>query len=366
MAIESESSEEHLLDIEDLKVTFDLEEGILKAVDGSHLSIRKRKVVGLVGESGCGKSVTAHSILRLISPPGKIEGRILLHERGGARINPPLDLVALHDRDRILRDVRGNDIAMIFQEPMAAFSPIHTIGEQASEPILLHRTRNKKEARAIAIEMLSKVGISNPAQRIDEYPHQLSGGMRQRAMIAIALSCNPALLIADEPTTALDVTVQAQVLDLLQSLQSDLGMSMLYITHDLGVLAEIADEVAVMYLGQIAEHATTEDLFYDPLHPYTQALLESIPTTGMRKANQRLSTISGSVPVPIGLPVGCPFYDRCPKAMDGLCNAVNPPLVEVKPRHKVACFLYPEVEEAASGAAGLRSASQTTEPHDDE
>ncbi len=328
-----------LLEVNDLKAYFYLDEGVLKAVDGVSFKVRKEKVLGLVGESGCGKSVTAQSILRIVPDPGKIEGKILLQRKNGNAKKGPLDLAGLDSRGKEIRSIRGKEIAMIFQEPMTSFSPLHTIGNQIIEAILLHQNVNKEEARKLAIDMLDKVGIANPQQRIDEYPHQLSGGMRQRGMIAMALSYNPSILIADEPTTALDVTVQAQILELMKSLQAKFGMSIIYITHNLGVIAEISDEVAAMYLGRIVEYASVDDLFYDPLHPYTQALLRSIPRMG-KKAKARLESIEGTVPLPLDLPVGCGFYARCRQAKKGICNKNTPPLVEVKKNHKVRCFLY--------------------------
>jgi len=328
-----------LLEVNDLKAYFYLDEGVLKAVDGVSFKVRKEKVLGLVGESGCGKSVTAQSILRIVPAPGKIEGKILLQRKNGNAKKGPLDLVRLDSRGKEIRSIRGKEIAMIFQEPMTSFSPLHTIGNQIIEAILLHQNVNKEEARKLAIDMLDKVGIANPQRRIDEYPHQLSGGMRQRAMIAMALSCNPSILIADEPTTALDVTVQAQILELMKSLQSQFGMSIIYITHNLGVIAEISDEVAAMYLGRIVEYASVDDLFYDPLHPYTRALLRSIPRVG-KKAKARLESIEGTVPLPLDLPVGCGFYARCRHAKKAICNKDIPPLIEVKKEHRVRCFLY--------------------------
>ena len=328
-----------LLEINDLKAYFYLEEGVLKAVDGVSFRVAKEKVLGIVGESGCGKSVTAQAILRIVPHPGKIEGKILLERNNGNGKKGPLDLVGLDSRGKEIRSIRGKEIAMIFQEPMTSFSPLHTIGNQIMEAILLHREKDKKKARKLAIDMLDKVGIANPQQRIDEYPHQLSGGMRQRAMIAMALSCNPSILVADEPTTALDVTVQAQILELMKNLQAQFGMSIIYITHNLGVIAEISDEVAVMYLGKIVEYTSVDDLFYDPLHPYTQALLRSIPRMG-KKSKARLESIEGSVPLPLDLPVGCGFYARCRQAKKGICNKKTPPLVEVKKKHTVRCFLY--------------------------
>lgn len=336
--------ESRLLEVEDLKVMFKLEEGLLTAVDGVNLDVERGKTLGLVGESGCGKSVAVQAIMRLTPHPGRVTGKILLRtEHGG--VQSRVDLARLDPAGKEIRKIRGKDIAMIFQEPMTSFSPLHTIGNQITEAILLHKTPNQREAREIALAMLEKVGISNPAQRIDEYPHQLSGGMRQRAMIAMALSCDPSLLIADEPTTALDVTVQAQVMELMKGLQRQYGMAMLYITHDLGVIAEMADEMAVMYLGKIVEQTDVRSLFREPLHPYTAALLRSIPQVG-RKARVRLDSIKGTVPVPINLPKGCAYFSRCREAMPGVCDRDDPLLTEVKPGHLVSCFRYPQVVEA--------------------
>ncbi len=332
-----------ILSVRDLKTYFMLDEGILKAVDGVDFDIQQRKTLGVIGESGCGKSVTAFSIMRTVMPPGKVvSGSIELTLSTGEII----DLAELGPYHRKMRWIRGKEVAMVFQEPMASLSPVHTIGDQISEMILLHRTKDKKEAKEIAIEMLSKVGLPNPAQRYNEYPHQLSGGMCQRAMIAQALSCNPSLLIADEPTTALDVTVQAQILELIRTLQEDLGMSVMYITHDLGVIAEIADRVAVMYLGRIVEMADTVTLFKQPLHPYTQRLLKAIPNLTSRRST-RLENIKGNVPMPLNPPAECGFYSRCVLAQDGLCNKGVPPLVEVEPGHRVRCVLV------ASGKGGV-------------
>jgi len=324
-----------LLEVNNLKTYFYLDEGILKAVDGVSFKIEKEKVLGIVGESGCGKSVTAQSILRIVPSPGKtVEGKILLGQD-----NKVIDLAQLDPFGKEIRAIRGKEIAMIFQEPMTSLSPIHTIGDQIMEAILLHRDLNKKEARKLTLDMLEKVGIPNPYQRINEYPHQLSGGLRQRAMIAMALSCNPSLLIADEPTTALDVTVQAQILELMKDLQSKFGMAIMYITHNLGVIAEISDEVLVMYLGKVVEHGNVDDIFYNPSHPYTVRLLKSIPKVG-EKARTRLDSIKGTVPLPLDLPKGCTFYSRCPEAKDGICNVEDPSLIEIKRGHRVRCFLY--------------------------
>src|SRR5512145_2299090 len=266
-----------LLEINGLKTYFFLDEGVVKAVEGADLVVPQRSTVGIVGESGCGKTVTAYSILQLIERPGRIEAGKILWYRASGDLEEVIDLAALKPNSRTMRTVRGGEIAMIFQEPLSSLSPVHTIGDQISEAISLHRTARRNEARQQAIEMLHRVGIPKPERCIDTYPFQLSGGMRQRAMIALALSCTPKLLIADEPTTALDVTTQAQILELMLELQQDFGMSILLITHNLGVVAETCDEVAVMYLGEVVERANTASLFEDPKHPYTQALLRSIP-----------------------------------------------------------------------------------------
>jgi len=324
-----------LLQVKNLKVYFYLEEGILKAVDDVNFDIERKKVLGIVGESGCGKSVTAQSILRIVPHPGRtVGGEILLHQNGNL-----VDLARLDPSGRDIRAIRGKEIAMIFQEPMTSLSPIHTIGNQIMEAVLLHRDMNQSEARELTLEMLYKVGISNPHQRIDEYSYQLSGGLRQRAMIAMALSCNPSILIADEPTTALDVTVQAQILELMKELQKEFGMSIIYITHNLGVIAEISDEVLVMYLGKVVEHANADEIFHNPLHPYTIGLLKSIPKVG-KKVRTRLEAIKGTVPTPLDLPRGCRFYQRCREAKEGICNVDNSSLIEVTKGHRVSCFLY--------------------------
>lgn len=324
-----------LLQVRNLKVYFYLEEGILKAVDDVSFDIGRKKVLGIVGESGCGKSVTAQSILRIVPHPGRtVGGEILLHQNGNL-----VDLAKLNPSGRDIRAIRGKEITMIFQEPMTSLSPIHTIGNQIMEAVLLHRDMSQSEARELTLEMLYKVGISNPHQRIDEYSYQLSGGLRQRAMIAMALSCNPSLLIADEPTTALDVTVQAQILELMKELQSEFGMSVMYITHNLGVIAEIADDVLVMYLGKAVEYASADEIFHNPLHPYTIGLLKSIPKVG-KEARTRLEAIKGTVPLPLDLPRGCGFYQRCREAKKGICNVGDPSLIEVTKGHRVNCFLY--------------------------
>ncbi len=333
-----------VLSIEGLKTYFFLEEGVLKAVDDVSLEVRKNGTLGVIGESGCGKSVTAQSVLRIVPDPGRIAGGRILFTRDG---RDPVDLASLAPDGEKVRSIRGKEITMIFQEPMTSFSPVHTIGNQITEAILYHVTRDHEEADGIAIRMLEQVGISNAKQRMFEYPHQLSGGLRQRAMIAMALSCDPALLIADEPTTALDVTVQAQILKLMRSLQEKFGMAIMYITHNLGVVAEMCEEVAVMYLGKVVEHAPVHAVFHRALHPYTQLLLKSIPRVG-KKARTRLDAIKGMVPLPLNFPDICGFFDRCPRARAGLCDAGAPPLVEVEPDHFVRCYL---VERGQAGGA---------------
>ncbi len=326
-----------LLEIKSLKTHFFTHEGTVQAVNGVSLTVGRGRITGVVGESGCGKSVMGRSILNIIESNGKIvEGSILYYSEPG---RPPVDLAKLHPRGREIRRIRGREISMIFQEPMTSFSPVHTVGNQIVEVIRLHEKISVEEARKLAVEMLGKVGIHQPAERIDEYPHQLSGGMRQRAMIAMALVCRPKLLIADEPTTALDVTIQAQILELIKSLQREFAMSVIIITHDLGVIAETADDIVVMYLGQVMESGSVTDIFYDPKHPYTRALLESIPRIEADRG-QKLTTIEGAVPDAHHVPPGCPFYERCAHAMPGICSARRPDPMEVSPGHEVACFLY--------------------------
>ncbi len=333
-------NDEILLQTSNLKIQFSLDEGILKAVDGVDISIKKSTVVGLIGESGCGKSVTSRAIMRILDEPGKItDGTITLNNESGAH-----ELTSYEKNSKEMRAIRGKDISMIFQEPMTSLSPVHTIGEQISEAIHLHRTEDKDEAYRIVIDMLTKVGISNPEQRYSEYPHQLSGGMRQRVMIAMALSCNPSLLIADEPTTALDVTVQAQILELMSDLQKKLDMSILYITHNLGVIAEMADEAYVMYLGKIVEHGTVKQVFEKPLHPYTKRLIKSIPRFQAENPEE-LDSIKGNVPIPINMPPQCGFCSRCEEVVSDKCGTAYPGLIEQEPGHFVRCFRLSDVEE---------------------
>lgn len=323
-----------LIEVKGLKTYFYTEDGVVRAVDGVDYVIEQEKTLGIVGESGCGKSVTALSIMGLVQiPPGKIEdGEILFHRDGKV-----IELTKLPPKGREMRAIRGNEIAMIFQEPMTSLNPVYTIGNQIMEAIILHQKLNKKDAKNKAIEMLRAVGIPLPEQRVDEYPHQLSGGMRQRAMIAMAMSCNPSLLIADEPTTALDVTIQAQVLELMNALREEFQASIQFITHDLGVIAGMADDVVIMYLGRIVEGANVREVFHNPKHPYTQGLMHSIPS--LASAKERLEPIKGVVPDPFEVPPGCGFEPRCPHAME-ICKTNMPALAEVAPGHTTACWLY--------------------------
>ncbi len=326
------SEQKHLLHVKDLRTYFYTFEGVAKAVDDVSFHLKKGESLGIVGESGCGKSVTAQTILKLIPmPPGKIVS--------GSIDFDGIDLINLSMED--MRAVRGNRIAMIFQEPMTALNPVFTIGDQVSEMFMLHKKMDKKEAWDRSIEMLKKVQIPAPEKRVHEYPHQLSGGMRQRAMIAMALSCNPEILIADEPTTALDVTIQAQILELMLQLKEEYETAIMMITHDLGVIAELAERVVVMYAGKVVEEGNTQDIFYHPTHPYTQGLLQSIPKLGNRAGGgrQQLHEINGMVPSLFHLPKGCDFYPRCPKAMD-TCKENLPDIKAINANHQVRCWLY--------------------------
>lgn len=325
---------ENLLQVKNLKTYFYTEDGIVKAVDDVSFNIMKGETVAIVGESGCGKSITAMSIMKLIpSPPGVIEGgKILFEDR---------DILKLTDSE--LRDIRGNNISVIFQEPMTSLNPVFTVGFQIEEAVILHRKLSKSEARKTAVNMLRLVGIPMAEKIVDSYPHELSGGMRQRIMIAMAMSCNPKLLIADEPTTALDVTIQAQILDLMRELKERLKTSIILITHDLGVVAEMADYVAVMYAGKIVEEAPVIELFKNPLHPYTVGLLKSKPVIN-REQNQ-LYSIPGQVPDPLNMPKGCYFNPRCERAVDK-CREIQPSLQNINNKHKVACWLYDEADSS--------------------
>ena len=319
-----------ILRIVDLKTYFDTRAGVAKAVDGVNFEIRQGETLGIVGESGCGKSVTALSIMQLFpSPPGRFAG-------GEIRFKGE-DLVKLSRKK--MRRIRGRQISMIFQEPMSSLNPVYTIGDQIVEAIRLHQNSTKKEANTKAIEMLELVGIPSPELRINDHPHQMSGGMRQRAMIAMALSCNPSMLIADEPTTALDVTIQAQILELMNELKEKFGAAIMFITHDLGVVAETTENVIVMYAGRVVEHASTEVLFESPLHPYTQGLIGSIPDDEAIKKKSKLTEIKGIVPSLTALPPGCLFHPRCPKRIE-ICEQKAPVLIKFDAGHEVACWLY--------------------------
>ena len=328
-----------------------MDEGTAQAVDGVSFDVHEGQVVGVVGESGCGKSVTIKSVLRIVQKPGRIvDGEILWWRQLEDGQEELIDLAQLDAQGKGMRSIRGSEIALIPQEPMAAFSPVHTIGNQIVEAVRLHMDVNKREAERIAIERLHEVGMPSPERRMDAYSWELSGGLRQRAMIAMALSCNPRLLIADEPTTAIDVTTQAQVLNLLRRLQQEHNMSIIFITHDLGVIAQIADYVVVMYLGRIVETGPVDDIFHNPQHPYTVALLESIPTIHS-KSKEFLPTIEGSIPHPFNRPAGCPFYPRCSAFMPGTCDKQTPVLEVVNQRQSVSCFLHHSSSEEEQNAA---------------
>ena len=325
-----------LVEIKNLQTHFFTDEGVVKAVEDVSLTIPEGKTLGLVGESGCGKSVTALSVIGLIASPGRVVGgSIMLHDNGQT-----VDLTKLSEAE--MRRKRGAKISMIFQEPMTSLNPVFTVGQQIMEAVQLHQHVGRSEARDRAIEALRKVRVPAPEQRVKEYPHQFSGGMRQRVMIAMALACNPKLLIADEPTTALDVTIQAQILDLLRELQQEQGMSILLITHDLGIIAEMADEVAVMYASKVVERAPVKELFASPRHPYTHGLFDSRPRPGMRK-QQKLYTIEGMVPSPLRFPPGCKFHPRCPYCEDR-CRQEEPELRNLSPQHIVRCHLVEQIQ----------------------
>jgi peptide/nickel transport system ATP-binding protein len=326
--------------VRNLKTHYFLNEGTIKAVDGVSFEVAAGETLGIVGESGCGKSVTARSILRIVEQPGRIvEGQILWQPTANGKGDGAIDLARLTPNGAEMRRIRGAEIALIFQEPMTSFSPVHTVGDQIGEVLLLHQNLTRRQARERVIELLRRVGIPRPEQRVDAYSYQFSGGLRQRAMIAMALACDPKLLIADEPTTALDVTTQAQILDLLRTLQAQNHMAILLITHNLGVVAELADDVVVMYLGRVVEKGPVDAIFYDPKHPYTRALLRSIPNVDA-PPRERLPTITGSIPHPSNRPHGCPFHPRCDAAMRGVCDVHEPELETVADGQEVSCFLY--------------------------
>jgi oligopeptide/dipeptide ABC transporter ATP-binding protein len=333
------TTENVLLEIKDLKTHFFTESGVVRAVDGVSFSVERGKTVGVLGESGCGKSVTSYSVLQLVSPPGRIVGGEIRFHRSKGSNTEVVDLAKLNPRGEEIRQIRGNEIAMIFQEPMTSLDPLFTIGDQLAEAILVHQKMSKRSALDRSAELLDKVRLPEARDLLEKYPHQLSGGMRQRVMIAMALSGQPSLLIADEPTTALDVTTEAQILDLLRSLQQEFNMAILFITHDLGVIAEMAEEVVVMYLGRVVEKTDIRSLFNEPKHPYTRALLESIPKVG-HKAEGPLRTIEGMVPSPFAIPRGCPFHPRCAHFIPGVCDAAVPEEIPVGANHSVRCVLY--------------------------
>ncbi len=360
------SENDILIEVKDLRVEFDVRSGVIKAVDGLSLDIYRGLTMGVIGESGCGKSMTARAILQMIPKPGKItHGEVLYYRRkkhnGKTDMTDVVNISRLDPDGNTIREIRGGEIGMIFQEPMSSLTPVYTAGSHIAEAVTLHRLvpfqkvgdqiagqvlkkhqLSKPEARNVAIEMLRKVGIPKPEQRVDSYPHQLSGGQRQRVMVAVALSCEPDMLIADEPTTALDVSIEAQILDLMRGLQESVNMAIMFITHNLGVIAEMADEITVMYMGKQVERAKAVELFYEPKHPYTSALLKSIPKIG-KKTGARLAVIEGMVPDPFNLPTGCVFHPRCPLYMPGKCDKIEPTWKQVGENHWVRCLLYEEV-----------------------
>jgi len=356
-----------LVEVQNLGVQFDVRAGIVKAVDGVTFDIKRGQTLGVIGESGCGKSITARAILQMIPKPGRIsQGRVLYYrpvkgDSGVSKVADVINISELHHDGPEIRKIRGGEIGMIFQEPMSSLTPVYTAGVHVGEAVTLHRLLpiksigdqlgkniqearhvTKQESREIAIDMLRRVGIPKPQERVDSYPHQLSGGQRQRVMIAIALSCQPTMLIADEPTTALDVSIEAQILDLMRELQTNVNMAIMFITHNLGVIAGMADEIVVMYLGKQVEKAKTVDLFYEPRHPYTRALLKSIPRIG-KKSSERLASIEGMIPDPFNLPSGCLFHPRCPSFMPGKCDKIAPSWKQVAEDHWVSCLLYEDV-----------------------
>ena len=336
-----------IIHVEDLTVDIKMDEGTLTAVRGVNFTIERGKTLGLVGESGCGKSLTSKAILGINDKKCKTGGHIWYSQTG----NEPVDLLSLKPTGKEIRAIRGKQISMIFQEPMVAFSPMYTIGNQINECTRLHITKDKVESKKITLEMMTKVGIANAEKRYDQYPHEFSGGMLQRALIAMALVCKPDLLIADEPTTALDVTIQAQILELMKELQKEMGMSILFITHDLGTVAKMCDEVAVMYLGKVVEQASVDEIFANPKHPYTKGLMGSVHKIGGPK-NERLFSIEGTVPLALNLPERCGFYDRCTCHIDGVCNQRDAVLADLGSHHKIACHLYDKKIENSKKKTG--------------
>lgn len=330
-------SNDKIIEVKDLRINIPLDEGTLTAVRGVNFDIKKGETLGLVGESGCGKSLTSKAILGINEKRCKTTGQIIFDTNAKGMV----DLISLNPKGKEIRDVRGKQISMIFQEPMVAFSPMYTIGNQINECTRLHITKDKKKSKEISLEMMKKVGIAMAEKRYDQYPHEYSGGMLQRALIAMALVCKPKLLIADEPTTALDVTIQAQILELMKELQKDLNMAILFITHDLGTVAAMCDRVAVMYLGKIVEIAPVKEIYASPMHPYTQGLIGSVHKIGTKKQD-RLFSIEGTVPLALNLPAGCSFYERCHRRIEGVCNVKEPELVDIGREHQIACFACKE------------------------
>ena len=347
-ATEARAGTDTLLSVRGLKTHFYTDEGVVRAVDGVDFDLKRGSTLGIVGESGCGKSISAKSVLQIVEQPGRIvDGEI--HYNGNPESGRSVNLLNYAPTSAEMRAVRGGEISMIFQEPMTSFSALHTFGNQIDEALKLHTDLGKTERFEVAVDWLDRVGIPNPRQRMGEYPFRFSGGQLQRAMIAMALCTNPRVLIADEPTTALDVTTQAQILELLLRMQEEHGMSILFITHDLGVIAEIADDVTVMYLGKVVENGPVFSFFDDPKHPYSRALLASIPTmhTGTR---QRLPSVSGSIPHPQNRPSGCAFHPRCESYIQGTCEAAEPILQRLDAEHDVSCFLYAEADLDGAGS----------------
>ena len=329
---------DNILEVKDLHVDIKMTEGLLTAVRGVNFEMKKGETLGLVGESGCGKSLTCKAILGINEKKCVSSGQIMFDSEQHGEVE--LIGLANEKKNDKIRSIRGKEISMIFQEPMVAFSPMYTIGNQINEATRLHITKDRKKSKEISMEVMRKVGIANVEKRYNQYPHEFSGGMLQRALIAMALVCNPKLLIADEPTTALDVTIQAQILELMKDLQKDFDTSILFITHDLGVVAKMCDRVAVMYLGKIVESADAKEIYANPQHPYTRGLIGSVHKIGSKKED-RLFSIEGTVPLAMNLPEACGFYDRCDVRIEGLCNKADPELVEVAPGHKIACFNCP-------------------------
>lgn len=350
--------EDNILEVRDLHVDIHMMEGKLTAVRGVNFELKKGETLGLVGESGCGKSLTCKAILAINDKKCHPSGSIMfkndvVDKETGEHKEVETDILSLKPTGDEIRDIRGRQISMIFQEPMVAFSPMYTIGNQINECTLLHITKNKKKAKEITLDVMRKVGIANVEKRYNQYPHEFSGGMLQRALIAMALVCNPKMLIADEPTTALDVTIQAQILELMKSLQKDFGTAILFITHDLGVVAKMCDRVAVMYLGKIVESADTETIYANPQHPYTRGLIGSVHKIGGNR-EERLFSIEGTVPLAMNLPKQCGFYERCDVAIKGLCDKAEPELVEIEKGHKIACFAC-QNENCKAQAAKVRA-----------